>query len=324
MKIIKLFCLLFLIFLSEDVAGGKKKTIYTYRTESWMEFDFIGTGFHLASDKIKPNIWLEVHKVDGEISDGLGLPNDAMSGGEVNASFWSVRNYNPVVPYTRINYSNPLCESDGDGNPSFSGSCRYYGDWLNNDELWYDATPYPGNSKWHDRNARSFLQLREDMHGEKGTRYRFIIHIQDNIPLWYKDTAGGYDLSKVNDAVEYFPLNKVIFRLTDFDSPPGGAIETAPLPDSDDEDLGKDEYYIIREGEDFKLDTILEAHRVHWGRFVYNFTEYHSFKEDKTYLIQITAEDIEGNRRTLRVPITIKTLSGVDVNRISIQNQRNN
>jgi hypothetical protein len=324
MKIIKLLCLfMFIGFLQKNCAGGKKKTIYTYRTESWIESDYIGAGFHLSADKIRPNIWVEVHKVDGEISDGIGLPNDSMSGGGVNAAFWASRDYEPLIPYTRIDYSKSLCALNPDGTASSTSGCRYYGDWINNAELWYDSSPYPGNADFRDKDGRSFLHLREDMHGERATRYRFIINIQDNTPLWFKDPAGGYNLAQAASAVEYFPLKKVVFRLTDYSSPPGGSIADAPLPASDDEDIAKDEYYIIRQGEDFKLDTILPAHRMRWGRFVYNFTEYHSFQQEKTYLIQVTAEDMEGNRRTLRVPIHIGTLSGLQIQHKAIQNQRN-
>ena len=69
-------------FLQVDpaLAGKKKVTIHTFVTEQWQESDYLGAGYHVQWDKIRPNIWVRIHRVEGEVTDTVGLPNNAMAG----------------------------------------------------------------------------------------------------------------------------------------------------------------------------------------------------------------------------------------------------
>jgi hypothetical protein len=267
---------------------------------------------------------MEVHKVDDNVKDAVGLPNDVMAGNGVDGSFWSAKPYQELNPYTRIDWSKPVCAVDpASGNCNGGSSCRCYGDWVNKEAIWEDTGTYPGSTEFLDNGggsepARSFLLLKPDIHGQKRTRYMFSIYIQDNLPLWYRDDTGGY----TGSAEKYFPLDKVVFRITDPSSPPS--------PGSN-EDTSKDEFYMVKgyngatpNPDDFKIDNATPEFRIRWGRYVFNAIVYHTFKFEKDYLLQVTAIDIENNQRTLRVPISMAQLAGLRIHNKAVESQKNN
>jgi hypothetical protein len=312
------FLLLVGALIYPGYCGGKKKTIYTYLTEGWYERDYLGAGFHIVTDHTAPNIWVEVHKVEGEISDAVGLPNDVMAGKLTMGAYWSGQPYDLLNPYTRVDWSKAVCPADvNTGNCQAGSGCRCFGDWVNQDELWYDPDAYPGNAQFFDKDGRSFLVLKPEIHGQKRTRYRFTVYVQDNTPIWYKTPAGAYNTGAASTGAEkFFPLKKVVFRLSDFSNPPG--INRS----SDAEDDSKDEFWLEKTGDDFKVQEVPPEFRVKWGKYTYSFTTYHTFKFAQDYMIQVTAEDMEGNRRTLRAGISMGGLGGLQIHNRAVDTQK--
>jgi hypothetical protein len=292
------------VFADDD--SKETVTIYTYRTEGWRENDTLGAGYHVSWDKIPPNIWVEVGRYQSSERAVVGIPNDSMAGGSVNSGYWLARDYLLTNLYTRIPFNLPLCTQTPEGSCQNSDTCRCYGDWINLEPLLDGRTAdYP------DREGLSFLNLPPQIHGQKRTRYQFTVFVQDNTPFWFKDPDGGYDKNKLSSKVKYFPFEKLVIRLCCSSNPAGG--DGVPSLDSDEENPETDEYYLLKQGEDFRMDRRGEDEGIYQGNSVYHLSFYHTFKFEQEYLIQVTAQDMEGNRRTLRVPLSIGELSGISV-----------
>ncbi|PCJ18028.1 MAG: hypothetical protein COB02_11920 [Candidatus Cloacimonadota bacterium] len=336
MKLSRLLVAFFVISsLSILYAGGKKTTIYTYVTESWMENDYFGSGFHFNWDKIKPNIKVEVTKSDGELIDTVGLPNNVQAGDSVKPITLYDRNLLASrVPSTGVatfNESSGKCESDG----------RCYGDWVNNEDSWEDA----GAGKHLDSKGDSFLQLRysgmgaNDEHAAKKTRFRFTVFIEDNTPFWLRNDAGSYTGAEdpSTNVVYYFPLQRVVIRLGEWGQ---GSCSMAVPKDTDadsvfdtfDDRQSGDEAFIrfdadpTKDLKSFEInndDTVPFEKRVIGGKHVFTNSFYHTFQEEKTYCMMVTAQDMGRNRRVLRFPIRIGKQKGVKIHDSSISTQHN-
>lgn len=285
-KSLLFFLILFLLF-AQSFAGGKKKTVYTYITEQWTERDFFGSGLHMVTDKIRPNISMLVHKVDGEKTDLVGVPNSAQAGEPSLMKPAPFGPYDPLFLLSRIDTTKDV-------------TARKYGDWTNDMALWDPA------ANLRDANNRNFMELLPEMNGEKGTRYRFTVYVEDNTPFWFKNEGGP---------VLYFPYQLVIFRITEAS---GGT----DMADAFEETGIKDELCIVKKTDELRLSFTPEEHRLRGGRHVFNFVVYHNFKMATDYILMVSARDIEGNERVMRVPISMDPLSGIQLENRSVQTDR--
>lgn len=283
-KFAGILCLGLIVLSGTVQAGGKKKTINTYITESWQEKDYFGAGTHITLDRIRPNLYLLVHKVDGELTDLVGVPNNAQAGEPTFIDPAPFATYDRLNILSRINYGQTI-------------AARKYGDWSNQDPVW---TPASG---FLDSSGANLLELLPEINGEKGTRYRFTVQAEDNTPFWFKNEGGP---------VMYFPYELVIFRITER---AGGTTNAEAF----EETGAKDELIVIRKDRDLRLDDMVGEHRLRNGRFVFNFTVYHTFRQAIDYDLVVSARDIERNERVMRVPITMGQLRG-----IQLQNTRVN
>ncbi len=304
---ILIFIILFGMTSSLD-AKKKKITIHTFKTEMWQENDYLGAGYHISWDRIRPNLWVRVHRVDGEVADTVGLPNNVMAGQYAN---WSLT-YNRNNLYSRIP-GEDLCAVDPSSGDC-TGSGRCYGDWINNEPVWEEGLN-PG--KYEDSQGDSFLILKfpgqgiNNPHGQRRTRFRFDVFVEDNTPYWLRDSSGGYaDWSNPATPSEpYYPLRRVLFRLT-------SAAASAPDKNRRPEDFYFSERDMEKAGDEeiFKINNEqinpIEK-RVRWGKHIYSFTEFFAFPSEGQFFLEVSAEDMEGNARTLRVPIMIGKLGGL-------------
>jgi len=285
-----LFVFLVLSAMSGEVhAGGKKKTVNTYITESWTERDYFGSGTHITLDKIRPNIYLQVHKVDGELNDLVGVPNGTQAGeGDfVDATVYGA--YDRLNMLTRIDFARPI-------------ATRGYGDWSNDQRVWDIAKNY------RDSSGNNLLELLPAMNGARGTRYRFIISVEDNTPFWFKN-EGGPEM--------YFPYELIIFRITE---QAGGTADANAF-----EETGiNDELIVIRKDQDFRIRDMPGQYRLRNGRFMYNFTVYHQFKLATDYFLMVSARDIEDNERILKTPISMGQLEGIQLQNSNLSTVKDN
>ena len=186
--------------------GSGSEKYHYFMTEGWLESDHAGSGFHLVDNYSKPNIWMRVFRYDTAVSQVVGLPNNETAGSSAD---WgdSLDSSNPPMrggDYYKllrtVDFDKELAEIQNDGKCSPSGRC--YGDWINNELLWSVTV-----EDYKNKNGESFLGLRDDLQGQKRTRYRFDVFIEDNTPFWFKDKDGNYDLSKIPSS----GLAKVIY-----------------------------------------------------------------------------------------------------------------
>ncbi|MEE2923183.1 MAG: hypothetical protein VX619_00245 [bacterium] len=315
-----------------DRRGSGDEKYHYFMTEGWLESDHSGSGFHLVDDYTKPNIWMRVFRYDTAVSQVVGLPNNETAGSSAD---WgdSLDSSNPPMrggDYYKllrtVDFSEELAEIQSDGNCSSIGRC--YGDWINNDLLWSVTI-----KDYTNKNGESFLKLKDQMQGQKRTRYRFDVYIEDNTAFWFKDKEGKYDLNKipanggyhtsvletdneiVEDNVLYYPLEKVVFRIVE-------TSKLGSLPNENDSKATWDNYYEEQNWAEYHLykkdsDLVLsntepQSQRVN-GRLVYNFRVIHSFRLKAEYTIQILAEDHSGNRRAMQIPIQIERLKGLEI-----------
>lgn len=309
-----LIAVLFVVSLPAEITGY-------FRTDGWLETDHFGSGYHVVPDRTRPNIWLRAFKYDGAVSEVVGLPNNNITGRHSN---WDDPSLNLDLPdnkhllggdyfrlVRRIDWSQDLGAVNLSTGKCGSGRC--YGDWLNDDPVWDENV-----KSYKDKDNSSFLQFTNEMNGRIRTRYRFQIYVEDNVAFWYKDANGGYDLdthkSNPDGTKKYYPFQDVVFRITErsiFDSRPEPAID----------DPAGDEFYIRKsewasdatQKDDFKIEDAPPEIRWVNGRLVFNFTVFHKFRQPKDYVIQVTAVDKSNNSRTLRVPISMEAVGGLDL-----------
>ena len=62
--------------------------------------------------------------------------------------------------------------------------------------------------------------------------------------------------------------------------------------------------------------------RVRWGKHIYSFTEFFAFPAEGQFFLEVSAEDMEGNARSLRVPIMIGKLGGLQLKDRSEESRR--
>ena len=293
-----------------------------YKTEGWLQTDHAGSGFHLLRDFTRPNIWVRIFKYDDAKSDVIGLPNNTSAGKHVN---WDgvTTDENPALKagdYYRLIQRVPFSEAVANIDPG-SGECtgggRCYGDWVNNDLVWgLDGKTIK------DKDGRSFFEPLPEMNGQKKTRYTFTVFVEDNQAFWYKDSSGGYNLSsEKSDAQLYFPLSRVIVRITPKEAYNSSFDENLEA-NYDAYESTADEFYMHKKDADFKVDNIPAESRIINGRLVYNFPVIHSFQLDTNYVVQIIAEDMEYNRRVLRFEMSMGSLGGLDINESSTGGRR--
>ncbi len=311
--------------------GGHEKYKY-YMTEGWLESDHAGSGFHITDDYIKPNLWIRVFRYDTAVSQVIGIPNNESAGAH---AFWdnSLEEVNPPMrggDYYKllqlVDFSEQVATVDSNGECTSMGRC--YGDWVNNELLWdIENKDYIGNG------GISFLKLDDKLQGQKRTRYRFDIFVEDNTPFWFKDSNGAYDMTKVPPAggyhvsaaetespiVEenklYYPIEQAVFRIIE-----KAKMQSLPAEDASQitwnsyfEDQSWSEYFVHKKGLDFLVENKeLQVQRVN-GRLVFNFSVFHAFQKKSDYIIQIIAEDHSGNRRALQIPISIERLKGLEL-----------
>ena len=311
--------------------GGHEKYKY-YMTEGWLESDHAGSGFHITEDYTKPNIWMRIFRYDTAVSQVIGLPNNESAGSHAD---WgdSLELSNPPMKggdYYKllrlVDFNEETATVDDSGECSSSGRC--YGDWLNNELLWDSQTKdYLGLG------GVSFLKLDDKLQGQKRTRYRFDIFVEDNTPFWFKDSDGNYDMSKVptgggyhisaaqteSPIVEenklYYPIEQVVFRIVE-----QSKMQSLPNEDASEdnwnsyfEDQTWSEYYVHKKDSDLMVErNELQIQRTN-GRLVFNFSVYHAFQKKSDYLIQIVVQDHSGNRRALQAPISIERLKGLEL-----------
>lgn len=314
-----LLSIILLLSFFSVLPAKKKIKIHTWKTEAWQEFDYFGAGYHVTWDKIKPNIWVRVKRMDGEVEGLVGIPNNVMAG---HAADWSLT-YDPLNLYSRINFSQDVATVDADSGDC-SGGGRCYGDWVNNVEVWDGGADA---NKYKDKNGLSFLTLQfpdqgsSDPHGAARTRFRFDVFVEDNTPYWLRDpdyTQGSSESTAYDDwddpatpAEPHYPFKRVIFRVTNSTS-----------PSSDDDRQPADIYYTDRDSSNPQFADIFMINnedinpieqRVRWGKHVYSFTEFFQFPSEGSFFMEVTAIDMEDNRRTLRIPIDIGRLGGLNL-----------
>ena len=315
------------LLLCQTVAAKKKTTIHTFVTEMWKEVDYLGAGYHITWDKIRPNIWVRIRRTDGELSSTVGLPNNVMAGSNAN---WD-------VPYSHNNLYSRLPD-DSLATLSQNGEClsdgRCYGDWINNEELWEDSA---SKGKYKDKQGKSYLllqfpgQANNEPHGASRTRFRFDVFVEDNTPYWLRDSdfqQGSAMSEQYNDwdksdspAEPFYPLKRVVFRIT-----------SATSVAADDERQREDIFYTDRNMEKpgfedlFKINNLdinpIEQ-RIRWGKHIYSVTEFFDFPSEGQFHMEVSATDMEDNRRVLRVPINIEKLRGLKLSNESSDANRN-
>jgi|SaaInl4_135m_RNA_FD_contig_61_391223_length_2337_multi_2_in_0_out_0_2 hypothetical protein len=320
MKQLVLFLLSFLL-LTEisyaipmmNIRGGGHEKYDFYKTEGWLQTDHSGSGFHLVRDFNRPNIWVRIFKVDTSTTDVIGLPNDLLAGshakwdGVIDSDVPALRGGDYFRLIQRVAFSTSVADLDP-GSGACTGGGRCYGDWVNNDLLWgVDGEDY------QDKDSRSFFEVLEEINGQKRTRYRFTIFVEDNLPFWFKDQNDGYDLSAdKTQAILYYPLNRVIVRITEsgnFDP----SFDDAPSPDYNSYDSSGDEFFMEKKGIDLRVASVPQESRLKNGRLVYNFPVVHAFQKSTDYIIQVVAEDMELNRRVMRFRLNMNPLGGLDI-----------
>jgi hypothetical protein len=308
-----------LLFFPTLSAKKKKITIHTFKTEMWQENDYLGAGYHITWDRIRPNLWVRIHRVDGEVTDTVGLPNNVMAGQYAN---WNLV-YNRNNLYSRIPDQDLAALDPSSGNCTGSGRC--FGDWINNEAVWEEGLN-PG--KYKDSQDQSFLILKfprqgpNAPHGQKRTRFRFDVFVEDNTPYWLRDSSGAYSdwASPATPSEPYYPLKRVLFRLT---SATSVAVDNNRRPEDiyfterDMEKSGDEEVFKINNEQ---LNPIEK--RVRWGKHIYSFTEFFAFPAEGQFFLEVSAEDMEGNARSLRVPIMIGKLGGLQLKDRSEESRR--
>jgi hypothetical protein len=300
--------LLHFLQITPVIAGKKKVTIHTFVTEQWQESDYLGAGYHVQWDRIRPNIWVRVHRVEGEVTDTVGLPNNAMAG---QGAEWD-------LPYDRNNLFSRIPNSEISAVEPDSGECtgggRCFGDWVNNEETWEESRN-PG--KYKDSEGDSFLTLTfpdqggSEPHGQRRTRFRFDVFVEDNTPYWLRDNSGGYSDwdNPAAPAEPYYPFRWITFRITSATDPATDLVrrsEDLYFTERNMEKAGDEDIFKIN---DERVNPIEK--RVRWGKHIYSFTESFSFPVEGLFHMEVNAEDMEGNGRNLRVPISIGKLGGI-------------
>ena len=285
------------------------------KTEGWLETDHFGSGYHLIEDHMLPNIWMQVFKYDGAVGEVVGLPNNMLVGR--NSGFKdpsSSNSYPKGGGFHQLMQRIPWDTAMATINPS-SGKCsgggRCYGDFLNNEEIWS-----ADGEDVLDRNGNSFFSLSERMNGKARSRYRFQIYVEDNTPYWLKDKDGGYDLSKhENDpssSARYYPFQDVVVRIREM-SQFDGSITALDDSSKDELYVRKSEWKDNSAPDDFKIASQPVENRMVNGYPVYNFTVFHSFRKAVDYLVEVTAVDMAGNRRILRVPLSMDPVGSLSI-----------
>ena len=291
-----------------------------YKTEGWLQTDHAGSGFHLLRDFTRPNIWVRIFKYDDAVSTVVGLPNNVSAGKHVSWDGASTEE-NPALKagdyhrlLERVPFDQELASIDP-GSGECSGAGRCYGDWINNDLVWgLDG------KNINDKDGHSFFQPEID--GQQKTRYTFLVYVEDNQAFWYKDKNDGYDLtSDKSEARLYFPLSRVIFRITE-KSAYNPALDEDLETDYDAYDPGGDEFYMHKKDADLRVESVPTESQIINGRLVYNFQVIHSFQQSSEYVIQIVAEDMERNRRVLRFQMDMHSLGGLHINESSSGGRR--
>ncbi len=296
-----------------NIRGGGHEKYDFYKTEGWLESDHAGSGFHLIRDKVRPNIWVRVFRYDTAVSGLAGLPNNLMAGQHVD---WGTRLDNEENParggdfyklLRRVDFTKNLAFVDP-GTGGCQGSGRCYGDWINNDLVWG-----PDLNDYRDKNGKSFFRFDDQINGKKRTRYRFTIFVEDNLPFWFKDRNLGYDLSSDrSESILYYPLSRVIVRITDKDQY-DPAFDSAPNPDYNGYDSSLDEFYLQKQAQDMEVSRRPEETRRINGKLVFNFQIIHSFRKSNEYWLTVVAIDMEENRRVLHVPLSMNPLGGIQI-----------
>ena len=309
-RLCKIFFSLCLVLIATSCgwAGKKKTTVHTFLTEQWQESDYLGAGYHVQWDKIRPNIWMRVHRVDGEVADTVGLPNNVLAG---QGAEWNI-SYNRNNLYSRIPVQDVASIDPTSGKCSSAGRC--YGDWVN-DELTWEESRNPG--KYKDSSGDSFLLLKfpgqvdGEAHGPKKTRFRFDVFLEDNTPYWLRSASADYNDWENQDtlAEPHYPFKWVTFRVT-----------TATQPAETNQPRADDIFFTVRNSEvdksvfkinDERVNPIEK--RVRWGKHIYGFTESFDFPREGEFFVEINVEDMEKNQRNLRVPILIEALGGLQL-----------
>ena len=62
--------------------------------------------------------------------------------------------------------------------------------------------------------------------------------------------------------------------------------------------------------------------RVRWGKHIYSFTESFAFPSEGEFFMEVNVEDMEGNRRDLRVPVYIGKLGGIRLQNRSMDSRK--
>ena len=288
------------------------------KTEGWLETDHYGSGFHIIPDVFKPNIWIRVFKFDGAVSDVVGLPNSNIVGrsaewGDVDLSgdapkFLRGGDYFRLV--RQVDFNQEIARPDADGN--CSGGNRCFGDWVNNAPIWDDTIFSPKR-----KDGRSFFMLKDEIYGKMKTRYRFQIYVEENVAHWLKDKNGDYDIGthegEPDSTEKYYALKEVVVRIIEMDKYDPGA-------DLSDDDQASAELYHRKSEwksdprpDDFRINAMDPQERFVNGRLVYNFNLFHTFRKSTNYMIVVTALDMSDNRRTLRVPISMDPVGGLNI-----------
>ena len=315
------------LLLCQTVTAKNKVTTHTFVTEMWKEVDYLGAGYHISWDKIRPNIWVRIRRTDGELSSTVGLPNNVMAGANAN---WDIP-YDNNNLYSRLP-NNSLATLNQNGECLSDGRC--YGDWINNDELWEESQ---NKGKYNDKQGKSYLLLQfpgqatNEPHGASRTRFRFDVFIEDNTPYWLRDSdfqQGSAMSEQYNDwdkpdspAEPFYPLKRVVFRITSADS-------AAPNDNRQREDIFYTDRNMEKSGfEDlFKINNLdinpIEQ-RIRWGKHIYSVTEFFDFPSEGQFHMEVSATDMENNRRVLRVPMNIDKLRGLKLNNESSDASRN-
>lgn len=296
-----------------NIRGGGHEKYDFYKTEGWLQTDHSGSGFHLVRDFTKPNIWVRIFKYDTSTTDVVGLPNNTAAGkhakwdGVINSNVPALKGGDYYRLIQRVPFSTSVADLDpGSGNCSGGGRC--YGDWVNNDLVWgVDGEDY------QDKDGRSFFEVLQDLNGQKRTRYKFTIFVEDNQPFWFKDKDDGYDLAADKaQSILYYPLNRVIVRITpssEFDP----SFDEDPAADYDSYDSSRDEFFLEKKGADLRVSSLPMESRLKNGRLVFNFPVVHAFQQSTEYIMQVVAEDMEENRRVLRFRLNMDPLGGLAI-----------
>src|SRR5690606_32634216 len=101
-------------------------------------------------------------------SDLVGVPNNAQAGDGAHLNPGAFGPYDRLKLITRVNFGQNV-------------AARKYGDWSNDERIWDPSKGYLDSA------GVNFCELDPGMNGEKGTRYRFTVQVEDNTPFWYKN-----------------------------------------------------------------------------------------------------------------------------------------